>query len=91
MYIVCMQLFRVVKNKRHGFSPISFPLVLKFISAGLQCCPWCIPIQRSMVQILHFGKLLHNYGKSPFIVDLPMKNGGSFHKCLHNCGKSPCF
>jgi hypothetical protein len=21
------------------------------------------------------GKRLHNYGKSPFIVDLPMKNG----------------
>ena len=25
------------------------------------------------------GKRLHNYGKSPFIVSFPMKNGGSFH------------
>jgi len=25
------------------------------------------------------GKRLHNYGKSPFIVDFPLDNGGSFH------------
>jgi hypothetical protein len=29
------------------------------------------------------GKRLHNYGKSPFIVNFPMKNSGSFHSYVN--------
>ena len=33
-------------------------------------------------QLVPSGKLLHNYGKSPFSHGFPIKNGGSFHRVL---------
>ena len=35
----------------------------------------------------------HNYGKSPFIMKCPMKNGGSFHSYVTNYQRvhPPCF
>ena len=94
IYIVCILYvcnYLDGKEQTPWFFTNFLPTCLEIYIGRPSMLPMVHSHSRSMVHILHSGKLLHNYGKSPFIVDLPMKNGGSFHKCLHNCGKSPCF
>jgi len=57
-------------------------------SASVSTCHLCNPsfasIKRGVFRSLPSGNLLHSYGKSPFIVDFPIKNGGSFHSYVTN-------
>ena len=48
-------------------------------------CPARISWNQWVVHRVTSGKRWHSYGKSPFLVSFPMKNGGSFHSYVAVC------